>query len=135
MTAAEYAANTLPTPDSAGLIDRRVLDQLLEDVGPENAEAILDSFLREIERQSLALEEAAERSDLTALGRAAHRMKSSAASFGALRLSGLLGGIEQAAYAGESAVALGSMAEYRALARDSLEAMHRIRATLPEPGG
>jgi CheY-like chemotaxis protein len=124
-------ADQLETPDrpqaSTSVIDRAILDRLLDDVGPENAKAVIDAFLQELERQTAVLEGAADSADLDAMSQAAHRLKSSAASFGAGRLSRLTESIEQAAKAGNSATALDHMGEFRSLSKASLEAMDRFR--------
>jgi CheY-like chemotaxis protein len=109
------------------LIDRGVLDQLLADVGSENAEAVVDAFLQELAMQTIALEGAADRSDLNAMAQAAHRLKSSAASFGAIRLSQVVASIEQAARTGQPKAALEPIGTFRELAKASQEAMGALR--------
>jgi PAS domain S-box-containing protein len=109
------------------LIDRGILDQLLEDVGQENAELVVDAFVQELERQRIALEDAAGSSDLDAMAQAAHRLKSSAASFGATRLSQVVASIEKAARTGQTAAAVESMGDFRELARASQEAMDLLQ--------
>ena len=109
------------------LIDRGVLDQLLADVGAENAEAVVDAFLQELAMQTIALEGAADRSDLNAMAQAAHRLKSSAASFGAIRLSQVVASIEQAARTGQPKAALEPIGTFRELAKASQEAMGALR--------
>jgi len=119
-------------PDA--LIDRRILDQLLEDVGPENAEVVVDAFVHELERQTIALEEAADKLDLDAMAQAAHRLKSSAASYGATRLSQIVASIEQAARTGPPEAAIESMGEFLELAKGSREAMDALRREVFGPG-
>jgi CheY-like chemotaxis protein len=113
--------------ETDALIDRGILDQLLEDVGQENAEAVVDAFVQELERQRIALEDAAGSSDLDAMAQAAHRLKSSAASFGATRLSEVVASIEQAARTGQGSAAVASMGDFRELAMASQEAMDGLR--------
>lgn len=108
-------------------IDRRVLDQLLEDVGAENAEAVVDAFVLELERQADQLQEAADKSDQEAMAQAAHRIKGSAASFGANQLSRLAASIEQAARSGEAESAVTAMGEFRGLAKSSKDEMDVLR--------
>jgi CheY-like chemotaxis protein/HPt (histidine-containing phosphotransfer) domain-containing protein len=115
-------------------IDRRILDQLLEDVGPENAEVVVDAFVQELERQTIALEEAADKLDLEAMAQAAHRLKSSAASYGATRLSEVVASIEQAARTGPPEAAIESMGEFLELAKGSREAMDALRREVFGPG-
>jgi len=122
----QFETQTQPR-DSAALIDRGILDQLLEDVGQENAEAVVDAFVQELERQRIALEEAADRSDLDAMAQAAHRLKSSAASFGATRLSQVVASIEQAARTEQADAAVESLGDFRELARASQKEMDVLR--------
>ena len=96
-------------------------------MGPENAEAVIDAFLQELTGQTVALDGAADRSDLNAMAQASHRLKSSAASFGAVRLSQVVAAIEQAARAGQAEAALGSMVEFRQLATASQSALGALR--------
>jgi PAS domain S-box-containing protein len=122
------------TRETNSPINRGILDQLLEDVGQENAEAVVDAFVQELERQRIALEDAAGRSDLDAMAQAAHRLKSSAASFGATGLSQVVASIEQAARAGQAQAAVESMGDFRELARASREAMDVLRRDVFGPG-
>jgi PAS domain S-box-containing protein len=114
---------------SEHVLDRGILDQLFEDVGAENAEAVVDAFLQELEAQTIALQRAADSSDVNALAQASHRLKSSAASFGAIRLSRVVASIEQAARAGQTSAALAFMREFQDLAKASHEAMDALRRT------
>jgi PAS domain S-box-containing protein len=127
MTVSDQSENQTKPRETNALIDRRILDQLLEDVGQENAEAVVDAFVQELERQRFALEDAAGRPDLDAMAQAAHRLKSSAASFGATRLSQVVASIEQAARTGQDEAAVESMGDFRELARASQEAMYVLR--------
>jgi CheY-like chemotaxis protein/HPt (histidine-containing phosphotransfer) domain-containing protein len=127
MTVSDQSENQTKPRETNALIDRRILDQLLEDVGQENAEAVVDAFVQELERQRFALEDAAGRPDLDAMAQAAHRLKSSAASFGATRLSQVVASIEQAARPGQDEAAVESMGDFRELARASQEAMYVLR--------
>ena len=63
---------------------------------------------------------AAAKNDLEAMGQSAHRLKGSAASFGALRLGDVSAAVEQAAKAGDLPSALARMPELSALCRESL---------------
>jgi HPt (histidine-containing phosphotransfer) domain-containing protein len=113
--------------DPEAAIDRSVLEQLLEDVGRENAGPVIDAFIGELEAQAVVLDGAAAENDLEAMGQYAHRLKGSAASFGALRLSDVSAAIEQAAKAGDLTRALDRMPEFRALCKESLQAIVRFR--------
>jgi HPt (histidine-containing phosphotransfer) domain-containing protein len=118
---------TSQTWDSADLIDRAVLNQLLEDVGMENAEVLLNVFLEELAVQARALEEAADLADLAAMGKAAHKLKGSAATLGAIRLGRLVEVIEGAARANQHDAAVAAMGDFRWLAQASQDAMTLIR--------
>jgi HPt (histidine-containing phosphotransfer) domain-containing protein len=112
---------------SEDLIDRAVLNQLLEDVGLENAEALLDVFLEELAGQARALAEAAEQADLMAMGKAAHKLKGSAMTLGVVRLGRLVETIEAAARAGQPAAVTTAMADFHWLAQATQDAMRQIR--------
>jgi HPt (histidine-containing phosphotransfer) domain-containing protein len=95
----------------------------VEEVGTENAEAVVKAFLEELESQTVVLEESAKTADLDSIARAAHRLKGSAASFGATRLSQVVAATEQAARRGESAPVMAAMRELLELASASHTAM------------
>jgi len=122
-----------PAPTLATLVDREVLEQLLQDVGPENARAVVDAFVGELDRQAAALESAANTADLAAMAQAAHRLKGSAASFGAVPLSGVLASVEQAARRGDSEAAMAALNGCLGLARDSGAAMAALRDEIFSP--
>jgi len=122
-------------PTLATLVDREVLEQLLQDVGPENARAVVDAFVGELDRQAAALESAADTADLAAMAQAAHRLKGSAASFGAVPLSGVLASVEQAARRGDREAAMAALNGCLGLARDSGAAMAALRDEIFSPAG
>ncbi len=105
------------------LIDQGILGQLLYDVGEENAAAILDAFVQELRVQTGILQTAADNRDLDAIGRAAHRLKSSTASIGAMQLSRVVTLIEQAAREGQGDIVESMMDEFLDLANRSQEEM------------
>jgi len=127
LPATSHSEATLQAWDSEDLINRAVLTQLLEDVGLENAEVLLNVFLEELAGQTRALEEAADLADLVAMGKAAHKLKGSAATLGAIRLGRLVETIENAARANQPDIATSAMIEFRWLAQASHEAMIQIR--------
>ena len=127
LPATSHSEATLQAWDSEDLINRAVLTQLLEDVGLENAEVLLNVFLEELAGQTRALEEAADLADLVAMGKAAHKLKGSAATLGAIRLGRLVDIIENAARANQPDIATSAMIEFRWLAQASHEAMMQIR--------
>lgn len=125
VVAVPQAAGT--PPPASRLIDRGVLEQLLEDVGPENARAVVDAFVGELQRQAVVLRKAADDGSLAALAQAAHRLKGSAASFGAMPLSRAMASVEQAAKSERSEAAIGATPECLELARTSQLAMEALR--------
>jgi HPt (histidine-containing phosphotransfer) domain-containing protein len=64
------------------------------------------------------------------MAQSAHRLKSSAASFGATRLSQATASIEAAARAGDFSAAAGRMDEFRRLSEASAREMERFRQGL-----
>lgn len=115
------------------LIDRAILDQMIEDVGSENAEPLIEAFIEELTNQVRVLGEAADQADLAAMERAAHSMKGSAATFGAARLTGVVASIEQAARSGQGDLATAAMGEFRWLAQASMDAMRDILIEVSDP--
>jgi HPt (histidine-containing phosphotransfer) domain-containing protein len=109
------------------LIDRSVLARVLDDVGLENADMLLDVFIEELAGQAQALEAAAAGVDLEAMGRAAHQIKGSAATLGAIRLGHLAESIEAAARARDAAAAGVAMADFNGLVQASRQALGQIR--------
>jgi CheY-like chemotaxis protein len=76
------------TPDCA-MLDRAALDQLLESVGGDRGflDEMLALYFEDASGQIAALRAALDAGDVDGLGRAAHCLKSTSASFGALRLA------------------------------------------------
>jgi two-component system, sensor histidine kinase and response regulator len=88
-------------------IDRAALDSLSEDLGGAAALLrIVRLFLEQLAPQADQIEHEARSGELETLGRNAHRMKSSAATLGAVELAELLAQLEAAAVAGETASCL-----------------------------
>jgi len=83
---------------------------------------LLDAFLEELEGQAQALEAAAGEGHLEAMARAAHQIKGSAATLGAVRLGRL-----DAARANDAAAAGAAMADFPGLAQASRQALGHIR--------
>ena len=133
MTVTEH--NTAPesAQGADANIDRGVLETLLEDVGPKNAEPVINAFVKELVLQKAVLEEAAERVDPDAMARAAHRLKSTTGSFGAGRLSEVCAFIERSARTGQTEAAVENMTEFRELARASGEELDILRDELFGP--
>lgn len=120
---------------SAVLVDRGVLEQLLRDVGPENARAVVDAFLQELEKQADTLGQAAGAADLAGMAQAAHRLEGSAASFGAVQLSRVLASAEQAARSGNGEAAMAALRGCLGLAMDSGAAMAALREEIFSSAG
>lgn len=125
MTSHSTAASQRLNPGD--LIDRSVLARVLDDVGLENADMLLDVFIEELAGQAQALEAAAAGADLEAMGRAAHQIKGSAATLGANRLGHLAESIEAAARARDAATAGVAMADFHGLVQASRQALGQIR--------
>lgn len=132
-TVTKHSATTSQADATENLIDRAILEQMIEDVGTENAAPLIDAFIEELAGQARVLEEAANQGDLAAMARAAHRMKGSTATFGAARLTGVVASIEQAARGGQGDVATAVMGEFRWLAQASMDAMRDILSEVSGP--
>jgi CheY-like chemotaxis protein/HPt (histidine-containing phosphotransfer) domain-containing protein len=85
----------VPAP-TGGPVDERVIDRLLESTGGD--EAFMSDLIAQLLTDAPALVEAAwaalERGDAPEVHRAAHTLKSNAATFGALRLAEMCGELE-----------------------------------------
>ena len=87
-----------------GCLDPDVLQSLRELGGaddPEIFNELINLFLEDTPVRLRDLSSALEANDATALGQAAHALKSSSANLGATQLSGLFSQIEQAGYQGD----------------------------------
>lgn len=125
-----------PTPSAgpaAGHLDPGVLERLLEDVGSDYAQPVIEAFASELASQAEVLKAAATASNPDAMADAAHRLKSTAASFGARRLADVCVAIERSARTGQTAAALGFMAEFSELAAASAEELRAVRDGLFGP--
>lgn len=78
-------------PAAAPAIDRKILTQLLEDIGGDTAALaeLLHAYLDDTPRLLQDLEQAAAAGDNAALGMTAHTLKSTSASMGATALAAL----------------------------------------------
>jgi signal transduction histidine kinase/CheY-like chemotaxis protein len=82
-------------------LDRRVLDQLREDLGDAAAlREVVSTFLDRSPSVLLALREAAARGDVAAVSASAHALKGTSATLGAFALSSLCAELERLARAG-----------------------------------
>lgn len=92
------------------------------------APQVLASFIQELQDQTTALQTASGHAHLDALGKAAHRLKSSAASFGAMPLSSSLVDLEQAARNGQMESVLQAMPGVSDLADATLGQLIKLQA-------
>src|SRR5579859_2543711 len=99
------AAGTAAAEPPAGGVDMAALGALQEDLGgPDALARIVRLFLEQLDPQAEQIDETARNNEHEGLARAAHRMRSSAATLGASLLADTLGALETAAHDGDSAV-------------------------------
>jgi len=65
-------------------VDRKVLQQLAEDIGPDMLPVVIAVFIEEVGEQLSQLRPLYEQGEWEALARVAHSMKSSCGSYGAI---------------------------------------------------
>ena len=120
------AASPAPDPAAAegALIDPDTLALLAADLDAETFAKLLQTFLSETESRILRMQAAAESGDRDSLAREAHSLKSSAATFGAARLSRLAAAIERAAVSGPDCP---GVADIASLAMHAAEACNALR--------
>lgn len=111
-------------------INRDILNTLMNDVGEENAELILDSLASELVAQSSELQEAAGTMSLENIRQVAHKLKNTAATLGAGSLSEVCATIERTARNGESEECACSMESFEALAVETEKELTEIRSAL-----
>ena len=104
------------------VLDASVLDDLIEHIGAEAAQAVIALFIGECRELSTAM--AAPGAARAAIGRAAHSLKSSAGQLGALALSEAALAVETAAdtAAPELPELVGALAECAAMTETALAA-------------
>ena len=87
----------------AGGVDMAALSALQEDLGgPDALARIVRLFLEQLDPQAEQIDETARSGEHEGLARAAHRMRSSAATLGASMLADTLGELETAAQEGDA---------------------------------
>lgn len=111
------------------LVDRETLDQLGRDTSPELVPKLVQVFIRELEGRAGSIAEAMEAEDLGALGREAHALKSSAATYGALALAHWARALDAACKAGERRAALEAARRIGELTNPTAEA---LTSSLPD---
>jgi HPt (histidine-containing phosphotransfer) domain-containing protein len=93
------------TEEGAPVLDPAVIAELRAATGDDDEfiAELIESYLAEGQENVDSLSAAAAESDLTVFGRAAHTLKSTSATVGAMRLSELCRGLEEAARNGGAA--------------------------------
>jgi len=104
------------------VLDAQVLDDLIEHIGADGAQAVIELFIGECRELAAAM--AAPGADCVAVGRAAHSLKSSAGQLGAIALSEAALAVESAAGTGSPALPqlVAALGECAALTEDALAA-------------
>lgn len=87
-----------------GAVDRATLEDLIESTGGdvEFVVELIDAYLADAPTHVAAMRRAADEDDATLMNRAAHTLKSSSASLGALTLSALSRDVEELARRGST---------------------------------
>ncbi len=107
-------------------IDKRALDRLRRQGGPDLVREMIAIFLQDAPARFRAARAGAEAGDLDATRRAAHSLKSTAATLGATQLQAMSGRIEQLASARKAATVAALMSDWESSlsdARDRLTAL------------
>ena len=123
----ESADTTLET---GGIIDKKILTQLIDDVGMDNAEAVLDAFVDELEKQTRILLAAVDDKNLDKVAEAAHRLKSTTASIGANAVNNVVISLEQAAKTTQIETIDKTIGAFQTLADKTVKEMAFIRQSL-----
>jgi HPt (histidine-containing phosphotransfer) domain-containing protein len=76
--------NTVQEEPRMEWVDRKVLQQLAEDIGPDMLPVVIAVFIEEVGEQLSQLRPLYEQGEWEALARVAHSMKSSCGSYGAM---------------------------------------------------
>jgi PAS domain S-box-containing protein len=119
-------------PADLPVIDERVLDQLramLSQAPPEVFANLLRQFLESAPVRIAEMERSVAAADAPVVRRAAHTLKSNAASFGAQRLAERCRQLEHQARDGSLADATAAIAEIRAAFAEASEALGTLQAT------
>jgi HPt (histidine-containing phosphotransfer) domain-containing protein len=103
-------------------IDRSLLAELSEMLGPR-LETIIETFVTHLDGHLASIREALDAGDMAALRAAAHRLKGSAGSIGALALSDVAARLEHAAADGDGVAVAAHAAPLEDTARDAVLAL------------
>jgi HPt (histidine-containing phosphotransfer) domain-containing protein len=95
------APSQVGTPPDLSLLDRRVIAQLIEDLGRESVIELLGLFQTESDRRRQGIEAAVAAGDPAAACHEAHALKGSSLTFGACKLGALALAMEQAGRRGD----------------------------------
>ncbi len=106
-------------------VDLEAFRRAMREAGAEEAvDGIIATFVATLPQRLDALATAAQGEDAEPIHRAAHVVKSAAATLGAEALATLLGDVEMAAQAGDLALARAKLALVRSEARAVLDLLH-----------
>ncbi len=111
-------------------VDRRLLDEALGELPPDDRNFLIDVFLSDCEAQLAALAAPSGPDDLPALKVAAHTLKGSSGTFGATRLADHLLAIEQACRDGRIEGLADRIDQARAVGAATLDALRALRSAL-----
>jgi HPt (histidine-containing phosphotransfer) domain-containing protein len=104
-------------------IDHALLDELGEMLGPRLAD-IIATFVDNLDGQLADLRHALDTGDVPAIRAAAHRLKGSAGSIGALALGDAAASVERAAALGDVDAVTTHAAPLETIAREAVAALH-----------
>jgi len=110
------------------------IEILLDIVGafpPAAAADLLDRFALELPLHALAIEQANERADFSALGRRIHTMRGTSLTFGCVGLSAICDDVQACAVSVDPAALARVVGRLTAANADALAELHALRA----PGG
>ena len=122
--------------DSVGAaIDEPTLERLLQDIGADGFQLVIESFLQELANRKQALHVAWEANAHDDIAREAHTLAGSARSFGAIDFADSLLAIESAARKNAPERASKEMMELDRKSESAAEALeHFVGGTAPAPG-
>ncbi|MFO0333424.1 MAG: ATP-binding protein [Pseudomonadota bacterium] len=122
---AKFKRPGVAADEASGLLDVAALDRLALDVGHERLPEMVRIFVRELAKRERRVRSARGHSDLEALARESHALKSSAATFGAARLRAVAERLNEAARDRRTGAALAAADELLAVATPSVAALAR----------
>jgi len=113
------------TADGAPVLDTAVIAELRAATGDDDEfiAELIESYLSEGQANVDSLSAAASQSDLPVFTRAAHTLKSTSATVGAMRLSELCRGLEEAARSGRAEGLPGEAERVQAAWRETISAL------------